>query len=68
MPKVETRITRLDERIPKPRPGCRTCRQYPERRQCDAVTCTSPDRCPVCGRAITYRFERRYRGVSLSDI
>lgn len=68
MPAIERRIVRLDERIPKPGPGCVVCRAYPHRRQCDEITCTYPDGCPRCGRPITYGFERRYRGVSLSDI
>lgn len=31
---IERRIVRLDERIPKPRPGCNHCRTYPDTRQC----------------------------------
>lgn len=69
---IERRIVRLDERIPKPKPGCPVCRDYPDRRQCGelmAATCTFPDECPACGRAISYSFTRRYLGsIRLSDI
>lgn len=68
MPAIERRIVRLDERIPRPRPGCAICRTYPDRRYCDELTCTHPSVCRSCGREIFYRVERRYRGVALSDI
>ncbi len=72
MPTIETRIVRLDERLPKPRPGCNHCRDWPPTRQCGELmgaTCMFPDECPRCGRKVTYELTRCYLGgISPADV